>query len=178
MARVSAGSAGTLTISNDNTVLNGDLQVKGGDLTTNQTTFNLLKFIMKKIFLSLLFFCALCNTALAQDKVQEKKAKDPVYLAKAEIAELVKEITLESSLENGLISLLTYKHETLAKVTTDNERNQIYEIMRSKLEGSLSPEQLKGISQTSCKVLSDLGSQIQWVNSYVTTDKIYCIYNN
>jgi hypothetical protein len=43
--------------------------------------------------------------------------------------------------------------------------------------GKLSQEQLKGISQTSCGVLSKLGSQIQWVHSYVTGDKIYCIYN-
>ena len=43
--------------------------------------------------------------------------------------------------------------------------------------GNLSPEQLKAISQTSCGVLSKMGSQIQWVHSYVTTDKIYCIYN-
>jgi hypothetical protein len=43
--------------------------------------------------------------------------------------------------------------------------------------GKLSPEQLKGISQTSCGVLSKMGPQIQWVQSYVTTDKIYCIYN-
>lgn len=42
--------------------------------------------------------------------------------------------------------------------------------------GNLSPEQLKGISQTSCGVLSKLGSQIQWVHSYVTGDKIYCVY--
>ncbi len=42
--------------------------------------------------------------------------------------------------------------------------------------GKLTAEQLKGISQTSCNVLSDMGSQIQWVNSYVTADKIYCIY--
>ena len=42
--------------------------------------------------------------------------------------------------------------------------------------GKLSPEQLKGISQTSCKVLGGLGPQIQWVQSYVTGDKIYCIY--
>jgi hypothetical protein len=42
--------------------------------------------------------------------------------------------------------------------------------------GSLSPQQLKAISQTSCAVLSKMGSQIQWVNSYVTGDKIYCIY--
>ena len=43
--------------------------------------------------------------------------------------------------------------------------------------GKLSPEQLKAISQTSCGVLSKMGSQIQWVHSYVTNDKIYCIYN-
>lgn len=42
--------------------------------------------------------------------------------------------------------------------------------------GSLSDEQLKAISQTSCGVLSKMGPQIQWVNSYVTTDKIYCVY--
>jgi hypothetical protein len=43
--------------------------------------------------------------------------------------------------------------------------------------GNLTSEQLKGISQTSCGVLNKLGTQIQWVHSYVTTDKIYCIYN-
>jgi hypothetical protein len=43
--------------------------------------------------------------------------------------------------------------------------------------GALTPEQLQGISQTSCGVLSKLGPQIQWVQSYVTGDKIYCIYN-
>ena len=42
--------------------------------------------------------------------------------------------------------------------------------------GKLSAEQLKGISQTSCGVLSKMGAQIQWVNSYVTADKIYCVY--
>lgn len=43
--------------------------------------------------------------------------------------------------------------------------------------GSLSPADLQGISQTSCGVLMKLGPQIQWVHSYVTGDKIYCIYN-
>ncbi len=43
--------------------------------------------------------------------------------------------------------------------------------------GKLTSEQLKGISQTSCGVLSKLGPQIQWVESFVTDDKIYCIYN-
>ena len=42
--------------------------------------------------------------------------------------------------------------------------------------GNLTPEQLKGISQTSCGVLSNLGPQIQWLHSYVTGDKIYCVY--
>jgi hypothetical protein len=42
--------------------------------------------------------------------------------------------------------------------------------------GQLSPEQLKDISQTSCAVLSSMGPQIQWVQSYVTGDKVYCVY--
>ena len=42
--------------------------------------------------------------------------------------------------------------------------------------GSLGPAELKGASQTSCSVLRDLGPQIQWVHSYVTDNKIYCIY--
>ena len=42
--------------------------------------------------------------------------------------------------------------------------------------GSLGAGELKGASQTSCSVLRDLGPDIQWVHSYVTDDKIYCIY--
>ena len=42
--------------------------------------------------------------------------------------------------------------------------------------GTLSSDQLKSISQTSCGVLRELGPQIQWVQSYVTDNKIYCIY--
>ena len=42
--------------------------------------------------------------------------------------------------------------------------------------GKLTPEQLQGISQTSCGVLRELGPQIQWVQSFVTDDKIYCVY--
>ena len=43
--------------------------------------------------------------------------------------------------------------------------------------GSLSPADLQGISQKSCGVLNRMGPQIQWVHSYVTDDKIYCVYN-
>jgi hypothetical protein len=42
--------------------------------------------------------------------------------------------------------------------------------------GALTPEQLQGISQKSCGVLKGLGPQIQWVESYVTDDKVYCVY--
>ena len=42
--------------------------------------------------------------------------------------------------------------------------------------GSLTTDQLKAISQTSCGVLRKLGSEIQWVQSYVTEDKITCVY--
>jgi hypothetical protein len=42
--------------------------------------------------------------------------------------------------------------------------------------GKMSPADLKAISQKSCGVLSSLGPSVQWVHSYVTADKIYCIY--
>ena len=43
--------------------------------------------------------------------------------------------------------------------------------------GKLSPAELKAISQKSCSVINRMGPQIQWVHSYVTDDKIYCVYN-
>lgn len=42
--------------------------------------------------------------------------------------------------------------------------------------GQLTPQQLQAVSQTSCGVLRQLGPEIQWLHSYVTPDKIYCIY--
>ena len=42
--------------------------------------------------------------------------------------------------------------------------------------GQLSESELKGISQTSCGVLGKMGPLIQWIQSYVTADKVYCIY--
>jgi hypothetical protein len=42
--------------------------------------------------------------------------------------------------------------------------------------GKLSPEELRTISQRSCAVLAELGPQIQWVHSFVTENRIYCIY--
>jgi hypothetical protein len=42
--------------------------------------------------------------------------------------------------------------------------------------GQLTAEELRGVSQKSCSVLNRLGPQIQWVQSYVTDDKVYCVY--
>jgi hypothetical protein len=42
--------------------------------------------------------------------------------------------------------------------------------------GKMSPEQLQAVSQKSCSVLRNLGPEIQWIESYVTDDKLYCVY--
>jgi hypothetical protein len=42
--------------------------------------------------------------------------------------------------------------------------------------GQLSPAELQGISQKSCGILRSMGSSIQWLESYVTADKVYCVY--
>jgi hypothetical protein len=42
--------------------------------------------------------------------------------------------------------------------------------------GNLPPAELKAISQKSCSVLENMGPRIQWVQSYVTGDKVYCVY--
>lgn len=42
--------------------------------------------------------------------------------------------------------------------------------------GKLTPAQLQGASQVSCGVLKKLGPQVQWLQSYVTADKLYCVY--
>ena len=43
--------------------------------------------------------------------------------------------------------------------------------------GGSKPSELQAISQKSCGVLHDLGPDVQWVHSYVTGDKVYCVYN-
>ena len=42
--------------------------------------------------------------------------------------------------------------------------------------GNLSQQDLQGVSRKSCDVLRDLGPEIQWVESFVTADKVYCVY--
>ncbi len=68
--------------------------------------------------------------------------------------------------------------KTNANTTTKNETTmKTYLIERDIPEaGKFTPEQLKGISQKSCSVLTAMGPRIQWLHSYVTGNKIYCIY--
>jgi hypothetical protein len=72
---------------------------------------------------------------------------------------------------------------SLAQNTTTELKNSKTTIMKTYViereipgAGKLSPEQLKGISQTSCGVLKEMGPRIEWIHSYVTGDKIFCIY--
>ncbi|KRA52406.1 hypothetical protein ASD77_12070 [Pseudoxanthomonas sp. Root65] len=42
--------------------------------------------------------------------------------------------------------------------------------------GLMTPAELKAVAQTSCRVLEDLGPRVQWEHSYVTDDRVYCVY--
>jgi len=76
----------------------------------------------------------------------------------------------------GYATIAQKAPETNTKKTT-NMQMKTYVIEREIPDaGKLTPEQLKGISQTSCGVLKEMGPKIQWIHSYVTGNKIYCIY--
>ena len=63
------------------------------------------------------------------------------------------------------------------ETTKKNDIMKTYVIERNIPEaGNLTAEQLKGISQTSCTVLKEMGPKIEWQHSYVTGDKVYCVY--
>lgn len=70
------------------------------------------------------------------------------------------------------------KEQPITKKTTmDKSTIKTYLIERNiPGAGDLTATDLKGISQKSCDVLKEMGPDIQWVNSYVTQDKIYCVY--
>ena len=67
--------------------------------------------------------------------------------------------------------------------TTDSSKTLKPNVMKTYLierdipdAGKLTPEQLKAVSQKSCSVLKQMGPDIQWIQSYVTGDKIFCVY--
>ncbi len=82
-----------------------------------------------------------------------------------------------------IVIMLFTGSATMAQKATDNLKTSKTTEMKTYLiereitgAGKLTPEQLKGISQTSCGVLKEMGPKIQWIHSYVTGDKIFCIY--
>lgn len=67
--------------------------------------------------------------------------------------------------------------QTVTTTITKNNAMKTYLIERSIPDaGKLTAEQLKNISQKSCSVLKNMGPDIQWIQSYVTGNKIFCVY--
>lgn len=85
---------------------------------------------------------------------------------------------------NLVIAILLFTGTaTMAQKATNNLKNLKTTEMKTYLiereipgAGKLTAEQLKAISQTSCGVLKEMGPRIEWIQSYVTGNKIYCIY--
>jgi len=83
-----------------------------------------------------------------------------------------------------IVALLFTAHASVAqKATSDNSKTKNETTMKTYVierdmpgAGKLTAEQLKAASQTSCGALKELGPKIEWIHSYVTGDKIYCIY--
>ena len=92
----------------------------------------------------------------------------------------MKTIIKSLSLSAVLVMLIAFAAKAQT-ITTGNSKNQptmkTYVIEREiPGAGNFTPAQLKAISQTSCGVLKEMGPQIQWLHSYVTGNKIYCVY--
>lgn len=94
----------------------------------------------------------------------------------------MKKITKQHILLFALMLFIGYA-STAQKVSTDNSKITKVTQMKTFLiereipdAGKLTPDQLKAISQTSCTVLKEMGPRIQWIQSYVTGNKIYCVY--
>ncbi len=94
----------------------------------------------------------------------------------------MKKITKHFALLIAVIAF-SFNAATAQTSTTDNSSTKKTKTMNMYLierdipgAGKLTPEQLKGISQTSCSVLKEMGPEIEWIQSYVTGDKIFCVY--
>jgi len=85
-----------------------------------------------------------------------------------------------------IIAMLVFSaYVTMAQTTnaTDNSKTNKSSTMKTYLierdipdAGKLTPDQLKSISQKSCSVLKEMGPDIEWIQSYVTGNKIFCVY--
>ncbi|HRO46504.1 DUF4242 domain-containing protein [Agriterribacter sp.] len=82
----------------------------------------------------------------------------------------------------ALVFAILFMTSTAVKAQTENTKSESKTMKTYVIErempgaGMLTPEQLKGASQTSCTVLTEIGPKIQWMHSYVTGNKIYCVY--
>src|SRR5664279_2826483 len=76
-----------------------------------------------------------------------------------------------------LLTTVTAFAQNSTVAQTSNKTMKTYVIERDiPGAGQFTPEKLKAISQTSCTVLTAMGPSIQWLHSYVTADKIFCVY--
>ena len=93
--------------------------------------------------------------------------------------------TISNACKLILAILLFSSYSATAQNTTSTDNSQTVKTNEMKTylierdipgAGKLTPDELKAISQKSCSVLKEMGPDIQWVQSYVTGDKIYCVY--
>jgi len=82
-----------------------------------------------------------------------------------------------------LLTSLLLGFTAMAQGTTEKAKQNDQPVMKTYLierdipgAGNLTPVDLKGISQKSCSVLKEMGPKIQWMHSYVTGNKIFCVY--
>ena len=94
----------------------------------------------------------------------------------------MKQITNKFSLLFFVMLFAGFTSMAQTKETNDSKTSNTKEMKTYVIEreipgaGSLTTEQLKGVSQASNSVLKEMGPKIQWIHSYVTGDKIFCIY--
>lgn len=92
-----------------------------------------------------------------------------------------------TTLKNRCTLIITFllftAFTTMAQQTSNNLKTKNTTEMKTYViereipdAGKLTPDQLKAISQTSCGVLKEMGPKIEWLHSYVTGNKIYCVY--
>ena len=93
-------------------------------------------------------------------------------------------MTTQTKLRNLFLVIFIFSGIAFfAQTTSVNSKTSTEPVMKTYViereipnAGKLTTEELKAISQTSCSVLKEMGPKIQWVHSYVTGNKIYCIY--
>ncbi|MGZ5189621.1 MAG: DUF4242 domain-containing protein [Flavisolibacter sp.] len=92
--------------------------------------------------------------------------------------EITKHITVLAVMILAVTATIAQNASSTNKSKNSNQPEMKTYVIEREIPGAgkLTAEQLKGISQTSCTVLKEMGPKIQWIHSYVTGDKIYCIY--